>query len=309
MAAYLARRLIFSVFVLWGAVTIIFLVLRLVPGDPALLILGSDATPDQIVALRTQLGLDRPLLVQYGSYLADVARLDFGQSFRLSADAMTLVLERLPATAELAVVALSLSLLVGIPLGVVAALRVDTAADRIISVFSLVSQSMPSFWLGIVFILVLSRWMQVLPSAGTGSVAHMVLPAVTLALPFLAILVRLTRSGLLEVIHEGYVQTARSKGLTERVVIFPHAIRNALIPIVTVVGVQFGQLLGGTVIVETVFSWPGVGRLLIDSISHRDYAVVQASVLLIAAGFVVINLAVDVLYGYLDPRVRLAGTP
>jgi ABC-type dipeptide/oligopeptide/nickel transport system permease component len=151
--------------------------------------------------------------------------------------------------------------------------------------------------------------MQVLPSAGTGSVAHMVLPAVTLALPFLAILVRLTRSGLLEVIHEGYVQTARSKGLTERVVIFPHAIRNALIPIVTVVGVQFGQLLGGTVIVETVFSWPGVGRLLIDSISHRDYAVVQASVLLIAAGFVVINLAVDVLYGYLDPRVRLAGTP
>jgi peptide/nickel transport system permease protein len=309
MAAYLARRLIFSVFVLWGAVTIIFLVLRLVPGDPALLILGSDATPDQIVALRSQLGLDRPLLVQYGSYLADVARLDFGQSFRLSADAMTLVLERLPATAELAVVALSLSLLVGIPLGVVAALRVDTAADRIISVFSLVSQSTPSFWLGIVFILVLSRWLQVLPSAGTGSVAHMVLPAVTLALPFLAILVRLTRSGLLEVIHEGYVQTARSKGLTERVVIFPHAIRNALIPIVTVVGVQFGQLLGGTVIVETVFSWPGVGRLLIDSISHRDYAVVQASVLLIAAGFVVINLAVDVLYGYLDPRVRLAGTP
>lgn len=307
MAAYLARRLVFSVFVLWGAVTIIFLVLRLVPGDPALLILGSDATPDQVAALRTQLGLDRPLLVQYGAYLADVARLDFGQSFRLHTDAMTLVLERLPATVELAVIALTLSLVVGIPLGIVAALRVDTLADRAISVFSLVSQSTPSFWLGIVLILVLSRTFQILPSAGTGSPAHMVLPAVTLALPFLAILVRLTRSGLLEVMHEGFVQTARAKGLTEWTVVFPHAIRNALIPIVTVVGLQFGTLLGGTVIVETVFSWPGVGRLLVDSISYRDYGVVQASILLIATGFVLINLAVDVLYGYLDPRVRLAG--
>jgi peptide/nickel transport system permease protein len=307
MAAYLVRRLAFSVFVLWGAVTIIFLVLRLVPGDPALLILGSDASPEQVAALRAQLGLDQPLLVQYGSYLADVARLDFGPSYRLSGDALGLVVERLPATAELAVVALSLSLLVGIPLGIVAALRVNTATDRIVSVFSLVSQSMPSFWLGIVLILVLSRTFGLLPSAGTGSPAHMVLPAFTLALPFLAILVRLTRSGLLEVIHEGYVQTARAKGLPERVVIYPHAIRNALIPIVTVVGLQFGTLLGGTVIVETVFSWPGVGRLLVDSISHRDYGVVQAAVLVIATGFVLINLVVDVLYGYLDPRVRLAG--
>jgi len=308
MAAYLARRLVFSVFVLWGAVTIIFLVLRLVPGDPALLILGSDATSDQVAALRTQMGLDRPLLVQYGAYLGDVARLDFGQSFRLNTDAMTLVLERLPATAELSIVALTLSLVVGIPLGIVAALRADTLADRAISVFSLVGQSTPSFWLGIVFILVLSRTFQLLPSAGTGSPAHMVLPAVTLALPFLAILVRLTRSGLLEVMHEGFVQTARAKGLTEWTVVFPHAFRNALIPIVTVVGLQFGTLLGGTVIVETVFSWPGVGRLLVDSISYRDYGVVQASILLIATGFVLINLVVDVLYGYLDPRVRLAGT-
>lgn len=307
MAAYLTRRLVFSVFVLWGAVSVVFAVLRLVPGDPAALILGSDATQEQLAALRTQLGLDRPLIVQYGIYLGDVVRLDFGQSYRLQQDSMQLVLERVPATVELAVVALTLSLAVGLPLGIAAALRANRLTDRLISVFSLLSQSTPSFWLGIVFILIFARTLQVLPSGGTGSPAHLVLPAITLALPFLAILVRITRSGLLEVLGEGYLDTARSKGLKERVVIFPHAIRNALIPIVTVVGLQFGALLGGTVIIETVFAWPGVGRLLIDSITHRDYGVVQASVLLIAAGFVGINLVVDVLYGYLDPRVRLAG--
>lgn len=307
MAAYLTRRLAFSVFVLWGAVTVVFAVLRLVPGDPASLLLGSDATPAEVAALRTQMGLDQPLLLQYGQYLSDVARLDFGLSYRLQQDSMALVLQRLPATFELAVVALSLALLVGLPLGVVAALRAHRIPDRLISVFSLLSQSTPSFWLGIVFILIFARYLKVLPSGGTGSPAHLVLPAVTLALPFLAILVRLTRSGLLEVLGENYLDTARSKGLRERVVVFPHAIRNALIPIITVVGLQFGALLGGTVIIETVFAWPGVGRLLIDSISQRDYGVVQAAVLLIAAVFVGINLVVDVLYGYLDPRVRLAG--
>jgi len=307
VAAYLIRRVLFSLFVLWGAVTVVFAVLRLVPGDPALLILGSDATPDQVAALRTQMGLDQPLLVQYGIYLVDVTQLDFGQSYRLRQDSMALVLERVPATVELAVVALTLSLVVGLPLGILAALAVDRVGDRVISVLSLLGQSTPSFWLGIVLILVFARTLKVLPSGGTGSVAHLVLPAITLALPFLAILVRLTRSGLLEVLGEGYLDTARSKGLRERVVIFPHAIRNALIPIITVVGLQFGALLGGTVIIETVFAWPGVGRLLIDSISARDYGVVQAAVLLIAATFVFINLAVDVLYGYLDPRIRLAG--
>lgn len=306
MAAYLARRLVFSVFVLWGAVSVVFLVLRLVPGDPASLILGSDPTQAEVEALRNQMGLNDPLILQYGRYLIDVARLDFGESYRLHADSMSLVLQRVPATFELASVALALSLVVGIPLGILAALRANRLTDRVIQVLSLLSQSMPSFWLGIVFILIFARNLQALPSGGTGTPAHMVLPAVTLALPFLAILVRLTRSGLLEVIGEDYLNTARSKGLRERVVIFPHAIRNALIPIVTVVGLQFGALLGGTVIIETVFAWPGVGRLLIDSISHRDYGVVQAAVLLIAGGFVFINLLVDILYGYLDPRVRLA---
>ncbi|MFI5695734.1 nickel ABC transporter permease [Kribbella sp. NPDC051586] len=307
MGAYVVRRLFFSLFVLWGAVTIIFVVLRLVPGDPAYIMLGPDADQAQVAALRAQLGLDHSLIQQYATYLANVVHLDFGQSFRLNADSMSLVLQRVPATIQLASTALLLSLLIGLPLGVIAALRAHSWVDRAISVFSLMGQSTPSFWLGIVLILVFARGLKVLPSAGSGTWSHLVLPTITLALPFLAILVRLTRSGLLEVVHEGYVQTARAKGLGEGVVVLVHALRNALIPIVTVVGLQFGALLGGTVIVETVFAWPGVGRLLIDSIGRRDYGVVQASILLVATIFVVINLLVDLLYGFLDPRVRLAG--
>ncbi|TDW95248.1 peptide/nickel transport system permease protein/oligopeptide transport system permease protein [Kribbella pratensis] len=307
MGAYVVRRLFFSLFVLWGAVTIIFVVLRLVPGDPAYIMLGPDADQAQVAALRAQLGLDQSLIQQYATYLANVVHLDFGESFRLNADSMSLVLQRVPATIQLATTALLLSLLIGLPLGVIAALRAHSWVDRAISVFSLMGQSTPSFWLGIVLILVFARGLKVLPSAGSGSWAHLVLPTITLALPFLAILVRLTRSGLLEVVHEGYVQTARAKGLSEAIVVLVHAMRNALIPIVTVVGLQFGALLGGTVIVETVFAWPGVGRLLIDSIGRRDYGVVQASILLVATIFVLINLLVDLLYGFLDPRVRLAG--
>lgn len=307
MGAYVVRRLFFSLFVLWGAVTIIFVVLRLVPGDPAYIMLGPDADQAQVAALRAQLGLDQSLIQQYATYLANVVHLDFGESFRLNADSMSLVLQRVPATIQLAMTALLLSLLIGLPLGVIAALRAHSWVDRAISVFSLMGQSTPSFWLGIVLILVFARGLKVLPSAGSGTWAHLVLPTITLALPFLAILVRLTRSGLLEVVHEGYVQTARAKGLSEGIVVLVHAMRNALIPIVTVVGLQFGALLGGTVIVETVFAWPGVGRLLIDSIGRRDYGVVQASILLVATIFVLINLLVDLLYGFLDPRVRLAG--
>lgn len=307
MGAYVVRRLFFSLFVLWGAVTIIFVVLRLVPGDPAYIMLGPDADQAQVATLRAQLGLDQSMIQQYATYLANVVHLDFGESFRLNADSMSLVLQRVPATIQLATTALLLSLLIGLPLGVIAALRAHSWVDRAISVFSLMGQSTPSFWLGIVLILVFARGLKVLPSAGSGSWAHLVLPTITLALPFLAILVRLTRSGLLEVVHEGYVQTARAKGLSEGIVVLVHAMRNALIPIVTVVGLQFGALLGGTVIVETVFAWPGVGRLLIDSIGRRDYGVVQASILLVATIFVLINLLVDLLYGFLDPRVRLAG--
>ena len=305
MTSYLARRIFFAIFVLWGAVSIIFLVLRLVPGDPAIVLLGPDASSEEIARLRESMGLTEPLLVQYVTYLGDVIRLDFGPSFRLTGDAMSLVFERVPMTLRLGAVALILALVIGLPLGVLAALKVNRFTDRMITVASLIAQSAPNFWVGLVFILVFARQFQLLPSAGAGTWQHLILPAVTLALPSLALLIRLTRSGLLEVIHEGYVQTARAKGLRERIVLFRHAVRNALIPLVTVIGLQFGSLVSGTVIVETVFAWPGVGRLLMDSISHRDYGIVQAAILLIATSFVFINLIVDVLYGYLDPRVRL----
>lgn len=305
MPAYVARRLFFAIFVLWGAVTIIFLIIRLVPGDPALVMLGPDATSDQIQAVRERMGLDQPLIVQYIQYLRSVLVLDFGESFRMRMGAMDLVASRAPASAQLAITALSLSLLIGIPLGVLAALKPHSILDRVITTGSLFTQSLPNFWVGIVLILVFARTLELLPSSGNASWQHLILPSVTLALPFLAILVRLVRSGLLEIIHENYVRTARSKGFTERVVIFRHATRNALIPVVTVVGLQFAALLSGTVIVETVFAWPGIGRLLIDSIYNRDYAVVQACVFVIAAMFVLLNLLVDVLYGYLDPRVRI----
>lgn len=306
MPAYVARRLFFAIFVLWGAVTIIFLVVRLVPGDPALLTLGPDATADQIAAVRERMGLDQSLVAQYVQYLQNVLALDFGESYRMRMDAMELVMSRAPESARLAVTALSISLVIGIPLGVVAALKPHSLLDRAVTTASLVTQSLPNFWVGIVFILIFARTFDLLPSSGSATWRHLILPSVTLALPFLAILVRLVRSGLLEIVHEGYVQTARAKGLLERVVIFRHATRNALIPVVTVVGLQFAGLLSGTVIVETVFAWPGIGRLLVDAINNRDYAVLQAAIFVIAAIFVLLNLLVDVLYGYLDPRVRVA---
>lgn len=307
MIGFALKRVGYSVFVLFGAVTVVFLMLRVVPADPALLILGIDATPQQLADLRAQMNLDEPLLAQYFSFLWGALHLDFGMSYHLNADAMSLALERLPATAMLALAAVFLAVVFGLGSGLVAALHVNRFTDRAITTFSLAVQALPSFWIGLVLILILARGLHLLPSGGSGSFNHLILPAITLSLPFYAILTRLTRSGILEVVNEGYIQTARSKGFSERVVLFPHAIRNALIPIVTVVGLQLGQLLGGAVIVETVFAWPGIGRLLIDSIGNRDYNVVQACVILIAAIFIVINLVVDLLYSLLDPRIRLAG--
>ncbi len=305
MTSYLIKRILYSLFVLWGAVSIVFIVLRLVPSNPVVMQLGADSTPEQRAALAAEMGLDKPVIVQYWNFLTDAVQLDFGSSYRLQQEALPLVLERLPATLELAGAALIMALMVGIPLGMISAFNVNRVPDRIVSTLSLTGQSLPPFWIGIVLILVFARVFGVLPSGGTGSLLHIVLPAFTLAFPFLAILTRMTRNGLLEVLGEGYIQTARSKGLKERIVIAPHAIRNALIPLVTVVGVQFGILLAGSVVVETVFSWPGIGRMLIDAINMRDYNLVQAAVLVIAIGFVVINLIVDLLYVYLDPRVRI----
>lgn len=307
MATYLLRRVLLSVFVLWGSVSLVFVVMRMVPGDPALMILGPDANVEELDALREQMGLNDPLLFQYLHYLWNAARFDFGESIRLGGDAMERVFNRMPVTMLLAGAALLVAVVVGVSLGVLAALKFDTWVDRTVTTLSLVTHSAPSFWVGLVLILIFARHLQVLPSGGAGTLAHILLPALAAGLPFSATLTRFTRSGLLEVINEGYIQTARSKGLSERVVILTHAIRNALIPIVTVVGLYVGGILGGTVVIETVFSWPGMGRLIVDSIGYRDYAVVQAGIVLITFVYVMVNLIVDILYGYLDPRVRLAG--
>ena len=305
MSRYLVTRAAYSLFVLWGALTIVFLAIRIIPGDPASLMLGAGSTQEDVDALRRRLGLDQSLIVQYGRYLTDVVRLDFGDSLWLNRPVGSEVASRVAATARLAAAATIIGVVISFPLGIVAAMKRGSIVDRLISVISLVGQSVPSFWLGIMFILVFARQLQILPSSGASGWSHLVLPAFTLAMPLIGVLTRLVRSGLLEVLFEDYVRTARAKGLTSRVVLVRHAMRNMLIPVITVVGLQIGQLLGGAVIVETVFGWPGVGRLLVDAIDHRDYPLVQASILFITVGFVVINLLVDVSYGFLDPRIRV----
>jgi ABC-type dipeptide/oligopeptide/nickel transport system permease component len=304
MGAYLLGRLGHSVFVLWGALTVVFIVVRAVPGDPAQMMVGSQGTQQDVAALRQRLGLDQPLAVQYVGYLGQVVRLNLGPSLRLDEPAAQAVTERVPATGLLAVTAMLFAVAVSLPLGILAAVGHRTPIDRVISVVSLLGQSVPNFWLGIMFILVFARGLQWLPSAGIGTWQQLVLPAATLALLLIGLLTRLVRSGLLEVLHDDYVRTAQAKGLPPRHVLARHALPNALIPVITVGGLQFGQLLAGAVIVETVFAWPGVGRLLVDSISNRDYPVVQAAILLITAGFILVNLLVDLSYAYLDPRIR-----
>lgn len=305
---YVLRRLLYTLFVVWGAVTIIFVVMRFVPGDPAIALLGATATPEQIAAARVRLGLDDPVLVQYGRYLVRAVQLDFGESFRLGGPAMRHVLDRLPATLVLALASTALAVVVGFPLGVAAARLHGTWFDRWVTRVSLVGQALPTFWTGIMLILVFARTLRWLPSGGASTWQHMILPTVALGLPFMSIVVRLARSGLLDVMNEMYVQVARSKGISERRVVYRHAVRNMLLPVVTVVGLQLGVLIGGAVIVETVFAWPGLGRLLIDAIRGRDYPIVQAATAVIAATFVVMNLLVDVTYTWLDPRVRVPGT-
>lgn len=305
MPAFLGRRLAQSLVVVLGAVTIIFVLVRVVPGDPAALMLGITATPEQIAALHESLGLDDPILVQYGRYLLNVLTLDFGESFRLAGPAMEHVLSRLPATLILATWAMVVTLAVSFPLGIAAARRPRGVLDRLISTNSLVGQALPQFWVGIMLILVFAQFLRLLPSGGPGGPAHLVLPAIALALPFIGWVTRLIRSGVIEQDQSEYVQTARAKGLTERVVFSVHVLKNALVPVVTVLGLLLGEFVGSAVIVEVVFAWPGVGRLLVDSITYRDYAVVQAAVAVITAVYVFANLAVDLVYGYLDPRIRV----
>ena len=304
MSAYLLRRLAQSVLVLVGVSFVVFFILYLT-GDPALVLLPPDATADDIREFRERMGFNDPFIVQYGRFLAGALRGDFGQSVRHGEPAFHLVVERLPATFELSGAALLVALLLAIPAGVVSAVRRNTLVDYVATVVALLGQSMPTFWLGIMLILVFSVQFNLLPSSGRGDLQHLVLPAVTLGLFTTARITRLTRSGMLEVLNQDYIRTARAKGVSGRPIVWKHAFKNAAIPVVTIVGIELGTLLGVSVITETIFAWPGVGRLSVQAIYNRDYPVVQAAVFLLASTFVLVNLVVDLLYTYLDPRIRL----
>lgn len=313
MRVFLFRRLLSTLALLFVVATIIFFLIHLVPGDPALTIVGEEqATPEKLAAVRAKLGLDRPLHVQYAIWLTRLARGDLGKSLVTARPVGYDLALRLPRTFELIAAAVALAIIVGIPLGVLAARHHNSSLDVGASVLALLGVSAPVFVTGTLLVLVLSVQWRVLPSSGwtafaadpSGHVARLLMPAAVLAMSMSAVIMRMTRSSLLEVILQDFVRTARAKGLPERLVLFRHALRNSLIPVVTVIGVQMGNLLGGSVIVEEVFAWPGVSTYLITGVSQRDYPVVQGVVLIICLAFVLINLAVDLLYGLLDPRIK-----
>jgi peptide/nickel transport system permease protein len=314
MARYLATRLISLVPILLGTSVVAFLLVRLVPGDPAIALLGLEADARSLAALRQQLALDQPIIVQYVTWLGHILTGDFGRSIQGGRAVFPLLLGALAPTALLSAAALVISLVIAIPAGIVAATNRNSGADYAASLLALCGLSLPSFWLGILMILAFSIYLPLFPASGYVSplvdplshLRHLVLPAVTLGAALAAATMRMTRATMLEVLRADYVRTARAKGLSRRRVIWGHALRNARIPIVTLLGIQLGQLLGGVVITETVFSWPGIGKLTVDAIFARDYPVVQGAVLLTATLFVLINLMTDMIYTVLDPRVRLS---
>ena len=303
MKSYVLRRLWQAVLVLFGVSFVVFMILHLT-GDPAALLLPPDATAEDVARFRTAMGFDDPWIVQYLRFLKGALQGNFGESLRHGEPAMHLVVERLPATFQLAGAGLLLALCLAIPAGIISAVKRNTVIDYFSTVVALLGQAMPTFWLGIMLILVFSVRLNWLPSSGRGDLQHLVLPAITLGLFTTARITRLTRSGMLEVLGQDYIRTARAKGVSEQPVVWKHALKNASIPIVTIVGIELGTLLGGSVITETIFAWPGVGRLSVQAIFNRDYPVVQAAVFLLAGTFVIVNLLVDVVYTYLDPRIR-----
>jgi peptide/nickel transport system permease protein len=305
MHKYLIRRLLLTIPVLLGVATLVFSLIHFIPGDPAQAMLGEGAAPEDVAQLRERLGLDRPLLVQYGSFLQGLVRGDLGVSLRNDQPVMQQILDRMPATAELAFASMTVAVLIAVPLGIVAAVWRGTVIDFSAMTLSLVGISMPNFWLGPLLAIIFAVELGWLPVGGRGTLAHLVLPALTLGAALAAILARMTRASLLEELREPYVLAARAKGVSRSRAILHHAFRNSLIPIVTILGLQFGVVLTGAVITETIFAWPGIGRLLIQSISFRDYPTVQGCVLLIAVTYVGVNLITDLTYGFLDPRIRV----
>ena len=306
MWRYLARRLLLTIPVLVGVATLVFLLIHLVPGDPAQSMLGEGAAPQEVAALRSKLGLDLPLPVQFGRFISGLVRGDLGTSLRTGEPVAASIASRMPATAELALAAMVVALLIAVPLGVAAAVWKGTLVDQAAMTFALAGISIPNFWLGPMMAILFAIELGWLPVSGRGTLAHLVLPSVTLGAALAAILARMTRASLLDELHQLYVLASRARGASRARAIWCHAFRNSLVPVVTIVGLQSGSLLTGAIITETIFSWPGVGRLLIQSINFRDYPMVQGCILLIAVTYVMVNLVTDLVYGWLDPRIRLA---
>ena len=304
MKTFILRRLAMTVVLLFMVALTVFLLGHL-SGDPVRLMVPEDATERDIANLRRELGFDRPLAVQFVDFIGRVVRGNLGTSLRYRTPALALVLERMPATVELSTAAMVIALLVAIPSGIISALRPGSLADAITSNISIIGQALPPFWVGIMLIILFAVQLHWLPATGRGDPGSLVLPAITLGLWPMARLARVLRSSLLDVLHEDYVRTARAKGLAERGVLLGHVLRNSAIPVVTVAGLTYGTILGGTVITESVFAWPGVGRLALEAVYNRDFPLVQATVFVAAFVFVVINFVLDLMYGWLDPRIRL----
>jgi len=303
MVGYLIKRLLASLGVILGMVFLVTLILDIIPGDPAALMLGENATQEMVEQLRRQMGLDQPLHIRYLQYLWKLLHGDLGRSVREMAPVSRLIGDTWTNTLQLAAAGMFLTLIVGIPLGVISGAKSGSWVDHAARIISLLGLCMPVFWIGLVLMFLFSLYLGWFPAGGSGSLRHLVLPAITLAAYTVATLARMTRSGLMEVLGEDFVRTARAKGLGYWAVIVHHALRNALIPIITVFGMQVGQLMGGAILTETVFAWPGLGRLMVGAILDRDYPLLQGTILVFAGSYILINLLVDLSYGLIDPRV------
>ncbi|HFJ9401100.1 TPA: nickel ABC transporter permease [Bacillus paranthracis] len=305
MLMFIFSRILQLIPVLFGVVFVVFLIMQMVPGDPALLIAGEGASKETVEQIRHQLGLDKPFIMQYFSYIGNILQGDFGVSIRSNRPVLDEVLIRLPITIELALCSIVITVVIGMIAGIISATKQYSWTDVSIMIIALLGVSLPSFWFGLMLIFYFSVQIQIFPVSGWGTWMHMVLPALTLGASGAAIVARMTRSSMLDVIRQDYIRTARAKGVKERVVIYKHALRNALIPVITVVGLQFGALLGGTVLVESVFAINGLGRLIVDAIRMRDLPMLQGGVLIASVIFVLVNLIVDILYRHFNKRIEL----
>lgn len=304
MHIYIMKRLIQAIPVIFLVTVLTFSLVHLVPGDPALMRAGEDATPEQVEAIREAMGLNEPIPKQYAKWVSGIMRGDMGYSLQDGRPVFSTLIQRLPATMKLVMASFVVSIGIGVPVGILSAVKQNTFADSFARVFALLGISMPNFWMGLMLMLVFSYSLRMLPASGSGSLAHLIMPAIALGMPGAGIITRLTRSSMLEVMKQDYIRTARAKGLRRQLVIYKHALKNAMLPVVTVIGVQLGSRLGGSVIVESIFAYPGIGRFAYTRLLARDYPMIMGNLFIFAMIFILINLITDILYGFLEPRIR-----